>query len=106
MLQLTDVAICRHYPMLGPATLVSTTLLTDSTAIWLALSYVVVMGEELVHVYHHLCISLKGSIYWYNEGHRMRNLKLQYNLLKRFAFAFEKHAAGYSFCFAVSCAMV
>ena len=101
MLQPTDVSIKRHYPALGPAIWVST-MLTDSTAIWFALSYVVVMSQELVHTYCQICLSCLSQ----KGDDTMQNLKLEYKLLKRFVRAFEKHATRYSFCIAVSCAVV
>ena len=83
-----------RYPVLGLAVMLSMAL-TDYTAVLFALSYVVVIGQELTHAYGCICISLKDSELGSNH-HKVRALKLQFKLLTKLARAFEKSTKWYS----------
>ena len=91
-----------HYPILRLAVSLSKTL-TVKTGIPFALSYVVVIGRELVHVYQCLCVSSKNLASWQDQETRKR--KLCFKLLKRFLREFETSAKWYSVCVVASSAM-
>ena len=91
------------YPLLGLVVMLCT-VLTNCTAVTFALTYVVVIGEELTHVYSCLCVWSKGTALWHND-HKTRELKLQFKLLKKFVHAFEKWTSWYSACIIASSAM-
>ena len=84
--------------MLGLAVML-VTVITNSTAIPFALSYVVIMSGELSRVYGRLCSTILKQIpppqqQKYEESRR--ELKLGFKLLKKFVGCFEKSARRYS----------
>ena len=84
----------RQYPMLSLAVMLLTRL-TDITAVPFALSYVVVVGQELIQIHGCLRVSTRDSELATCERKR-RDLKLQFKLLTKFLRVFTKWTKWYS----------
>ena len=93
----------RHFPLLGLAVMLFTAL-TDSTAVSSALSYIVVVGQELAHVYGCLCVSSRDASLFRTDL-KKSELKRPFRLLKRFVWVFEKSTTWYSACIIASNSM-